>query len=47
MLDYLEPPANGYQLVATLSSTDILSSTANNQVPWSGNVEFFNYIRFL
>ena len=45
--NYLEPPANVYQLVATSSSSDILSSAANNQIPQSGNTEFFNYIRFL
>jgi hypothetical protein len=40
--DYSEPSANAYQLVATSSSADILSSTTNNH-----NTEFFNYIRFL
>ena len=30
MLDYLEPPANGCQPAVTLSSVDILSSTADN-----------------
>ena len=31
--DHLKPPANGRQPAAILSSTDILSSTADNQVP--------------
>ena len=43
----LELLTNGYQLVATLFSVYILSFTTNNQVPQSGNVEFFNYIWFL
>ena len=45
--DHSEPPANGHQPAATSSSADTSSSTANNQVPRSGDAEFFNHIRFL
>ena len=45
--NYLEPPTSAYQPAATSSSTDILSSAANNQILRSNNIEFFNYIRFL
>ena len=45
--DYSKPPANGRQPAATSSSTDTSSSTADNQVPQSGDAEFFNHIRFL
>ena len=40
--NYLELSTNARQLVVTSSSTDILSSAANNY-----NIEFFNYIQFL
>ena len=42
-----EPPANGRQPAATSSSADTSSSTTDNQVPQSGDTEFFNHIRFL
>ena len=42
-----EQPTNARQPAAMSSSADTLSSAANNQVPWSSNAEFFNYIWFL
>jgi hypothetical protein len=47
MLDYLEPFANRRQLAATSSFVNILSFIVNNQVPQSGDAEFFNHIWFL